>query len=93
MPFNFAKKKKIILNISLGKKKIRCRLMIITKVSARMRATGRVSASPREDLCRLLRDSCCIFVCALLLSLTGHSDHSVSGIFTILFQKYLCFSI
>ena len=46
MPFNFAKKKKIILNTSLGEKKIRCRLMIITKVSARMRATGRVAASP-----------------------------------------------
>lgn len=66
MPFNFAKKKKIILNTSLGEKKIRCRLMIITKVSARMRATGRVAASPREDLSCLLRDSRCIFVCALL---------------------------
>ena len=44
------------------REKIRCRLMIITKVSAHMRATGCVSASPREGLCSLLRDSHCIFV-------------------------------
>lgn len=32
-------------------------------------------------------------VSALLLSSTGYSDHSISDIFTIVFQKYLCFSV
>lgn len=90
MPFNFAKKKDNIKNFS-GEKKISCRMIIITKVTACMRASRHVSAGPWEDLCCLVRDSHFTFVYAFLLSWTCYNNCIVFNIVPIVFQRYLCF--
>ena len=94
MPFNFAKKKKkIILNTSLGEEKDQMQADdhhqgVSTHESHRTRG-----CKPPRGLV-LPAQGLPLHLCLCSpLSSTGHGDHSISDIFTILFQKYLSFSI